>query len=645
MRASSSVLSVLTSLRVGERVLVRSDDGLLGAEYALFEGTEIVLRATDPVSVREVGYMTTAKEALARLSRADVTPALAEEAARSFRPEIAAAFARGTSARGLVPQLGPYELFEGASFSATSNRYEGAWLDLGAVATALAELDLPSAAASMQALHLAVALAEVAPSAPVHMSTAAATRDRRPGERTHTKVQLERVLDLPAALRALRPPRQAIQVEAAHERRIRQTLLSRVRERLAADSSPGLRAHIAELEGALGNQTMQLGPLADPALQSIERQLAGGDARGVQQQLDELERSQGKGPGTRYLRARAALLQGDQAPRSVAQVLSELAHEDKGFHEATLVAARTWLAAGEDANARFYARKLAEDQMAPESERLVAMEILDETAVTARSHMPPPVGPDSSPHVAAAKRAPLFPSVGDVPPPAALPNLPSLPPATGWTMPANQNVGQGFDPGPRPGNAPGGPSAGPWWPGAGPGVDSPSRMRAGPVVRYEPELVESLSLPAGATEATLGTNDLPRTPVEARVTMTRLSRDLARDYRLWYGKSLRCNVLAVDAMQQHLAHRFAGAPISDAGVAWELRRHGALVSEIFARGLGGVWVDIGPSEPGYWAMLLPAGLRVLPIGRVYRFVALGNREKDLVSYYLDLEARVRAIES
>jgi hypothetical protein len=128
-------------------------------------------------------------------------------------------------------------------------------------------------------------------------------------------------------------------------------------------------------------------------------------------------------------------------------------------------------------------------------------------------------------------------------------------------------------------------------------------------VRYDPELVESLALPAAATEASLGTNDLPKTPIEARVTMTRLSRDLARDYRLWYGKSLRCNVLAVDAMQQHLAHRFAGAPISDAGVAWELRRHGALLSEIFARGLGGVWVDIGPSEPGYWAMLLQPSLR------------------------------------
>ena len=126
--------------------------------------------------------------------------------------------------------------------------------------------------------------------------------------------------------------------------------------------------------------------------------------------------------------------------------------------------------------------------------------------------------------------------------------------------------------------------------------------------------------------------------------MSRLARDLARDYRLWYGKSLRCNVLAVDSMQQHLSHRFAGAAVSDERVAWELRRHGALLSEILARALGASWVDIGPSEPGYWAMFVAPSTRCWPIGRVYRFIALGNRERDLVSYYLDIETRVRQAE-
>jgi hypothetical protein len=169
--------------------------------------------------------------------------------------------------------------------------------------------------------------------------------------------------------------------------------------------------------------------------------------------------------------------------------------------------------------------------------------------------------------------------------------------------------------------------------------------RGGMHLRYAPELVESLALPYGASEDALGANEVPKTALHVRIAMTRLARDLARDYRLWYGKSLRCNVLAVDAMQQHLAHRLAGAPISEPGVAWELRRHGALLSEILARALGAIWVDIAPSEPGYWAMLIPPATRSWPIGRVYRFLALGQRERDLVSYYLDLEARVRQAES
>ncbi len=139
----------------------------------------------------------------------------------------------------------------------------------------------------------------------------------------------------------------------------------------------------------------------------------------------------------------------------------------------------------------------------------------------------------------------------------------------------------------------------------------------------------------------LGLTDLPRTPMQARIALTRVSRDLARDYRLAYGKTLRCNVLAIDAMQQHLMHRFAGATLSDHGVTWELRRHGALLSEIVARALGGAWVDVAPTEPGYWAMQVMPSLVTFPIGRVYRFVSLGHRERDLVGYYLEVESRVR----
>jgi len=643
MTDPSTALRIITSLRLGERVLSRCDDGLLGAEYALFDVADIVLRATDPVTVREVGYMTTAREALDRLARSGVTPELADQAARSMSPEAALSFARGTTARGLADKLGAQELFDGAIYSATTHRYEGAWLDLRALTT---ELGLPSASVALQALHLAVTLAEVSPATPLHMSTATATRDRRPGERTHQRVVLDAAPDLPDALRRLTPLPYTIEVEPGQDRMLRRALLSRVRERLAPDTSPRHKAHLVMLEGTLASRATPLGPLADPEMRAIEGLLASGKVEGVTERLDALERARGRVPGIRYLRARAALLSGQQPPRAVAQSLSALAEEERDFHQAALVAARTWLAAGEDAHARYFARRLFDDPSAPDSERLVALEILEATTATDRSRLPPPVAASESvsgvPRIPTA-RLPAFPSLANVPPPMALPPGPSLvpPPRTSPSPPPPRPSPR--PPAPRQSVVPPPPTPPAALPQGRPPEATEAQPRQRPAARrYEPELVESLSLPFGASEATFGVNDLPGTPLQARIALTRLARDLARDYRLAYGKTLRCNVLAVDAMQQHIAHRFQGASISDPGVAWELRRHGALLSEIIARALGGAWVDVAPSEPGYWAMLVPPATRTWPIGRVYRFVALGHHERDLVSYYLDIEARVRA---
>jgi hypothetical protein len=626
---------VRTSLRVGDRVTVRSDDGLLAAEYALFDAADIVLRAADPVTVREAGYMTTARDAVQRLSRHGVTPALAEECALALSPEVAASYARGGAARTAVGRLRAHELFDGAVYRAHDRRYEGAWLDVAALSAAL---PLVNASVLLQSLHLVAALTEVGGQTPVHLSTAGATKDRRPGERTHTRVALEEATSLPDALRRLPHLVRPIELDPSEDRRLRRDLLARLRERVTPDTTQSLRTHLVTLETSLAPQTMQLGHLGDPDLRAIERQLASGDAHGVDNQLDGLEQARGPSPGTRYLRARAALLRGEIAPRNAAEVMSELAQSDLGFHEAALNAARTWLAAGEDGHARYFARQLADDPAAPESERLIALEILDETTSTMHSNAPPPVYPANStapaatPVFARAKEH-LFPSLGNVSPPDAIPMMPSVPPQAAVRHVSVPEVH----------------SAEVWPPLAGPSeprdasaLQAPPRARrVGPVSRYEPEFVESLALPLGASESALGINELPRTPLQARVAMTRLSRDLARDYRLWYGKSLRCNVLAIDSMQQHLSHRFAGAPIEDESVAWELRRHGALLSEILARCLGAEWVDIGPSEPGYWAMIAPPQTRLYPIGRVYRFVSLGNRARDLVGYYLDLDSRVR----
>jgi hypothetical protein len=679
---------------------------VLLAEYALFDVSDIVLRATDPVTVREVGYMTTAGEALERLENAGVSMDLAHESARSLPPEVASSFARGATARSLVARLGPHELFDGAIFSAAAQRYEGAWLDLRTLAGALS---IPAASSTLQALHLCAALAEVSRSTTLHLATAAATRNRRPGERTHQRVVFESAVLMPGALRALQPLARPPEVEPARDRLLRRALLARVRERSSADTQPEPRAHLSSLEGALTLETTPLGPLTDPRLRVIERRLATGDLEGVTEELDQIERTQGEAPGLRYLRARAALLRGDEPPRSVAQSLSELVEQNQGFHEAALVAARTWLAVGEDSHARYFARRLFDDPSAGDSERLVALEILEATTATDLSHAPPAAVSANQMPFMVAPRVPVFQPLAHLPPPRAfpadggslrpsayppaprptippevpapetqrsppppLPNPPRLPPGPSSAPPAPlveaEPVGHGALPRvtqmrtermrvPPEATAPSSPPASPPPPrptrsSAPPPKAEPPAQAGAPQPRptgaavqeahhYEAELVETLALPFGASESTLGLNELPRTPLQARIALTRLSRDLARDYRLAYGKTLRCNVMAVDAMQQHLMHRFAGATLADHGVTWELRRHGALVSEIVARALGGVWIDVGPSEPGYWAMSVMPSLVTFPIGRVYRFVALGHRERDLVGYYLELEARVR----
>ena len=647
-------------------MLVRCDDGLLATEYVLFDATDIVLRATDPVTVRETGYITSARDALARLARAGVTAELAAEAARAIRPEVVASFARSRALEAIGPQLGACELFDGAVYRSATKTYEGAWLDLRGLAAAVHR---QGASAVLQALHLAAALSEVSPSTPLHLSTASATRDRRPGDRTHRRVDLENPGQIPAALRELTSNPRRIDLDAQRDRLVRDALLARVRERASPDAGTELRAHLAHLESALATvETRSIGPLADPELWGLEQQLAAGDASGVRERLSELERAHGSSAALRYLRARAALVGGDEPPSSVAQALSDIANEDGRFHEAELGAARTWLAAGEDAYARHFARRLAEDVTARDSERVIAFEILDATSATARSQPPPPVAPREAAAPAGERLLAAGPLQASPAPPAAdAANSPGSPdgnatadaPGRGST-PADDDrpalrLPDAHATTPTPGDrvatnsTPPAAHRGASLPplatmpppaetGDGPAADRGTGARP----RYEPELVESLALPLGASEEVLAIGDWPTTPIQARTAMTRLARSLARDYRLWYGTTLRCNVLAVDAMQRHLAQRYAGAPLADPKVVAELQRHGALLSEILARALGADWVDIAPTEPGYWAMFVPPGTRCWPIGRIYRFLALGHSERDLVSYYLDIEARHRA---
>jgi hypothetical protein len=642
MGVPSTILRASTSLRLGERVVVRCVDGALGAEYALFDPGEIVLRASDPVTVREMGYITTARQALLRLARLGVTPDLATEAARALSANVVASYARGQVVRALAGRLGPQEIFDGTIYRAGTQSYEGSWLHLPPLSATLGR----EAAWALQALHLAAVLNEVTANTPLQLATANLTRTSRSGERTFRRVTFESARDLPARLREVGPHVPGPDLEPQGEEALRETLLARVRERISTDTPPPLRAHLEALEGALAAGGLPPSRMSHPELRAIEQQLATGDARGIPERIEELERMHGRTPALRYLRARAAFVRGDEPPAKIAQALSAITEEEPNFHEAQLVAARAWLAAGEDAHARFFARRLADDASAGESARLVALEILEETARTNRSNAPPPVkekGRKSDPVAPPGALAPVR-AVRGAPKGASLPPTASTippPPAAGWPESPPAEV-------PPPPRVPsgGGAAAGRKRPSGKPSraaqpplnTDAPKNV---PPPRYDAELVETLALPLGASEDALGMGQAPTTPDQARVAMTRLARTLGRDYRLWYGSTLRCNVIAVDLMQRHLSQRYAGASLADAKTTSELLRHGALLSEIIARALGGAWVDVAPTECGYWAMVIPPATRCFPIGRVYRFVALGHRERDLVAYYLDLEKRAR----
>ena len=155
----------------------------------------------------------------------------------------------------------------------------------------------------------------------------------------------------------------------------------------------------------------------------------------------------------------------------------------------------------------------------------------------------------------------------------------------------------------------------------------------------EPDLIETLPLPRGATEATGDAQIAPRTPLEARVRFTLDARELARRYRHDDGLELRLDNRVVSAMQRHLAERFRSRVVATPEEAREAELHGALLSELLARLLDAEWIDIAPTELGYWAMSIPtrdgAGKRVWPFGRVLRFIASGG-EDDLVAFFRKL---------
>jgi hypothetical protein len=521
-----------------------------------------------------------------------------------MRPALAA-FATCPPVLRVIGDIGPCEAFEGGTYVAQSGRYAGTWLDLDAVAGVTSRY----VSVLLQALHLLLVVDEVPDSCPVRLHTSV-----EPGRGRWRTKWPKASAELPVLLRAL--PTSRTHSMTRDEAEMRETLLRTLRSRAAASEQS--RARLTALAGRLAG--MGSTPPPDPpqgarvAIVSAPALLA----KPVTLRQDPAQIFE-------EVRRRSLELTGNFDIRTVATFLSSKANQPGAASELTILAARAWLAAGEQAHARHFAKKVVEDPSTPDDTRLTGIEILDATSPTNESMRPPPEttiapipivvlsgGPELEPPEPVSSRA--APSEPDIPLPGPLPRdpvqTPSQPPP-GLPIPEVSIVR----------NQP---------------------VSAAPVARYvRPEVVETMRLPSSAEEDMLPPGTLPSNTLQVRIAMTRLARDVGRDYRLWYGTALKTDVLAIDAMQRHLRRRFPSEVVDESAsrqLERELLRHGALLSEILARRLGGEWVDVSGAHPGHWAMAVYPDARVWPIGRVYRFFRHGHMESDLVAFYLDLES-------
>jgi hypothetical protein len=583
----------LSRLIVGDRTVSRCEDGVLVAEYALFDGASWTV-------VCEEGYarVTTAGAARTRLEAAGITPELAHAALKAVRADHLIALATSPDVIRVLDELGPYEIFEGGTFVASSGRYLGTWLDLDALGDATSR----HVALLTQVIHLLAVVDEVAEDVPVRLVTP---------ERGWREVHLEAAQDLPSLLHAMPVPQGPRPIR--DEAEVRESLLRDLRARAAASEKSRTRLHkLASHLAAMGRSDPP-GPSEAPDT-TRDGAVNGGAAASALSPDPWLLFEE--------FRQRSQGLQGEAHVRATAQFLASMANRPSAFPEFSVLAARAWLAAGDREQAERFAKRLVEDPAASDGARLTALEILDRTSRSVsfrRPPPPPPVPADTQPPLSPIAPAPIV--VISTPPPPPPPDEH----AAVVVVPATPAVF--VEPAPQPARI------------VAPSTSSPRRyVRA--------EVVESLSLPEGLDDAMLPPGTLPTDVVQVRIAMTRLAREVGRDYRQLYGTVLKTDVLAIDAMQRHLRARSPGeAQVRE--LEMDLLRHGALLSEILARRLGAEWVDLGAAHPAEWSMVLATeegsgrgtspDPRFCPIGRVYRFFRHGHHESDLVAFYLDLE--------
>jgi hypothetical protein len=323
---------------------------------------------------------------------------------------------------------------------------------------------------------------------------------------------------------------------------------------------------------------------------------------------------------------------GSEDPRAIAEHVASLSTSMGAFHELQLLTAQAWAAAGDVRRAHAFARDLSENASACDVLRMQAHEVLD-----------------------AAGQATTAPE-GGVP---VIPKPPLAPSGTDVHVAPT-------DPPPKDGPPSSKPRSDRAWPRGYPQIRSWSADMALPSFRVEPargavldptasressggiaESAESLSLPLGHRDEPPPRDEPPRTAHAARLAFTYLARELGREIRVRYAVEIRTDLDGLEIAQRYLHEAVPGEGPTNAEEEREILRHGAFLSELLARRLGAQWADLEPSDPARWAMLIPSRTasanvsRVWPLGRVLRFVAQRHRERDLVSYYLEVEAFAR----
>jgi Mrp family chromosome partitioning ATPase len=344
-------------LLVGDRLVSRCDDGLLEAEYALFDRSEVLLSP----DVREEGYMTRAGFARSRLHESKVTADLAYEAFAALRGRMMRPLARSSAVREVIDHLGPYETFQGGRFMASRGRYRGLWLNLDTLA---AECPLRSAAVLLQALHLMLVLEEVSEDAPIRLLTSNTGKEMGAGGRTWRRVDLELVQRLPWVLREMQAP--AGSADGHDEAEVREDILRDLRARAAATAVAQPR--LATLAAAIARTGS-----TPPAPPSPADSGGAADIAATLRQYNDL-------------------LHGSDSLRSVAQSLSARV-EQTPVPDLAILAARAWLAAGEPSFARHFASLVVDNASAADDLRVLALEIVEATGRTLEASRPPPATP------------------------------------------------------------------------------------------------------------------------------------------------------------------------------------------------------------------------------------------------------------